>query len=353
MLKQAVLALHILEFQSADTRADSTAIGDAEDDGDLVRQRCVGQQHGHAVIVRSDVERVLGRQRNVDRRAGRRPLRERGNPGFAAADGIAKRIGEGRGQKRVGMLLLTGQTGDAGLAIALDLIGTEGLDQQLAHFAAEVLAGGDHGLQVIHLPARKRILHDRDDRHLAQRHRLFVAAVDMMLDEAEPFAGLIEELETQGFTFKTIDQLRDDPDRDQKLCDLTNAVSNDVPLGMPSTALSLEQFKKSILEVSWAREPAFCVAIFEGRYVGINNIGVDVNNNAFVDLTGVLPDFRGRGLAQALKRKGIEWALTQGIKKMFTANDLVNAPMLAVNQKFGFILEPVQIRYGKKLSGKT
>ena len=181
--------------------------------------------------------------------------------------------------------------------------------------------------------------------------------VNMMLNlekfAAEPFAGLIEELETQGFIFKTIDQLRDDPDRDQKLCDLANAVSNDVPLGMPSTALSLEQFKKSILEVSWARESAFCVAIFEGRYVGINNIGVDVNNNAFVDLTGVLPDFRGRGLAQALKRKGIEWALRQGIKKMFTANDLVNAPMLAVNQKFGFVLEPVQIRYGKKLSGKT
>ncbi len=179
--------------------------------------------------------------------------------------------------------------------------------------------------------------------------------VNMMLNlehfDATLFEGLIAKLEAQGFAFKTIDQLRSDIDRDQKLCDLGNAVSNDVPLGMPSTGLSLEQFKKSILEVSWAREAAFCVAIFDGQYVGINNIGVDVNNNAFVDVTGVLPNFRGRGLAQALKLKGIEWALTQGIKKMFTANDLINAPMLAVNQKFGFVHEPIHIRFGKKLSG--
>jgi GNAT superfamily N-acetyltransferase len=179
--------------------------------------------------------------------------------------------------------------------------------------------------------------------------------VNMMLNletfDAAPFTGLIEKLEAQGFLFKTIDQLHDDPDRDQKLCDLCNAISGDVPLGMPSTGLSLEQFKKSILEVSWAREAAFCVAVFDGQYVGVNNIGVDVNNNAFVDLTGVLPEYRGRGLAQALKLIGTEWALTQGIKKMFTANDLVNAPMLAVNQKFGFVHEPLQIRFGKKLLG--
>jgi mycothiol synthase len=181
--------------------------------------------------------------------------------------------------------------------------------------------------------------------------------VNMMLDlekfDAAPFEGLIEKLEVQGFAFKTIDQLRDDPERNQKLCDLGNAVSNDVPLGMPSTGLSLEQFQKSILEVSWAREEAFVVAIFDGQYVGLNNLGVDSNGHSFVDVTGVLPAFRGRGLAQALKLIGIEWALNQNIKKMFTANDLVNAPMLAVNEKFGFVHEPIHIRFGKKLLGAS
>jgi mycothiol synthase len=181
--------------------------------------------------------------------------------------------------------------------------------------------------------------------------------VNMVLDleefDAVPFAGLIEKLEAQGFSFKTIDQLRDDPDRDQQLCDLGNAVSGDVPLGLPSTPLTLAQFKKSILEVSWAREQAFCVAIFDRLYVGVNNIGTDSNGHAFVDVTGVLPNFRGRGLAQALKLKGIQWALKQGMTKMFTANDLINAPMLAVNQKFGFVHEPIHIRFGKKLLGAT
>jgi mycothiol synthase len=181
--------------------------------------------------------------------------------------------------------------------------------------------------------------------------------VDLILKlesfDVAPFAGLIEKLEAQGFSFKSIDQLRDDPERNQKLCDLGNAVSNDVPLGMPATALTLEQFQKSILEISWAREKAFVVAIFDGRYIGLNNIGIDSNGNAFVDVTGVLPEFRGRGLAQALKLKGIEWAISQGIEEMATSNDLVNAPMLAVNEKMGFVRQPASIRFAKKLLGAS
>jgi mycothiol synthase len=179
--------------------------------------------------------------------------------------------------------------------------------------------------------------------------------VDLLLKledfDAAPFVGLMEKLEAQGFGFKSIDHLRDDPERNQKLCDLGNAVSNDVPLGMPATPLTLEQFQKSILEISWAREEAFVVAIFGGRYIGLNNIGIDSNGNAFVDVTGVLPEFRGRSLAQALKLKGIEWAISQGIKKMATSNDLVNAPMLAVNEKLGFVQQPASIRFAKKLQG--
>ncbi len=180
--------------------------------------------------------------------------------------------------------------------------------------------------------------------------------VDLILKledfDAAPFQGLIEKLEFHGFEFKTIDQLHD-PECDQKLCDLGNAVSNDVPLGMPNTDLSLAQFQKSILKASWAREAAFCIAIFDGRYVGINNLGIDSNGNAFVDVTGVLPEFRGRGLAQALKLKGIEWAISQGIKEMATSNDLVNAPMLAVNEKMGFVRQPASMRYGKKLQEES
>jgi mycothiol synthase len=170
--------------------------------------------------------------------------------------------------------------------------------------------------------------------------------------DATPFAGLIQKLEAQGFSFKTIDQLRNDPERDQKLCDLGNAVSNDVPLGLVNTPLSLEQFKKSILEISWAREEAFVVAIYNGQYVAVNNLGVDANGNSFVDVTGVLPDFRGRGLASALKLLGIQWAQKQGIKEMFTNNDAINIPMIAVNEKFGFAKRPSQIRYEKKLQGE-
>ena len=86
------------------------------------------------------------------------------------------------------MLLLARKSGDAGLAVALDFIRTKSLDQQLAHLAAEVLAGRDHRAQILDLPAGIWIFHHRGDSHLAQRNRLRMAVVDMVLDETEPSA---------------------------------------------------------------------------------------------------------------------------------------------------------------------
>ena len=45
---------------------------------------------------------------------------------------------------------------------------------------------------------------------------------------------------------------------------------------------------------------------------------------------------RGRGIAQALKVRGIMWAKIQSMPIIRTDNDSLNAPMLAVNRKLGY-----------------
>ena len=60
------------------------------------------------------------------------------------------------------------------------------------------------------------------------------------------------------------------------------------------------------------------------------------------------------GLAyQFLKLLGIRWALSLGIQEMFTNNDAVNTPMVAVNEKFGFERRPSLIRFAKNLLGAS
>jgi GNAT superfamily N-acetyltransferase len=54
------------------------------------------------------------------------------------------------------------------------------------------------------------------------------------------------------------------------------------------------------------------------------------------DMTAVRPAFRGRGLAMALKRATIAWALGAGLDELHANNDEENAPMRSVNARLGY-----------------
>ena len=57
---------------------------------------------------------------------------------------------------------------------------------------------------------------------------------------------------------------------------------------------------------------------------------------AWHDMTAVRRSFRGRGVATALKRATIAWAIEHGLEALETGNDEANAPMRAVNAKLGY-----------------
>ncbi len=57
--------------------------------------------------------------------------------------------------------------------------------------------------------------------------------------------------------------------------------------------------------------------------------------------TGVIRDFRGRGLGLLLKQHSLTWAAVAGITRVITQNDETNAPMLAINARLGY--EPFSV----------
>lgn len=60
-------------------------------------------------------------------------------------------------------------------------------------------------------------------------------------------------------------------------------------------------------------------------------------NMAYNELTATHPEARGRGLALPLKLHAIREAQAEGLSVMRTNNHSLNAPMLAVNRKLGFV----------------
>ena len=85
---------------------------------------------------------------------------------------------------------------------------------------------------------------------------------------------------------------------------------------------------------------AFFVAVAEatGDVVGYASLIYDAASTtvAYHDMTAVRRAYRGRGIATALKRATIAWAVEHGLEALDTGNDEDNAAMRAVNLALGY-----------------
>jgi GNAT superfamily N-acetyltransferase len=62
------------------------------------------------------------------------------------------------------------------------------------------------------------------------------------------------------------------------------------------------------------------------------------------------PDYRGRGIAWAVKLQSLAQAIELGIPFVRTANDSENAPMLHINETLGYYSRPGFNSFEKRVS---
>jgi RimJ/RimL family protein N-acetyltransferase len=106
----------------------------------------------------------------------------------------------------------------------------------------------------------------------------------------------------------------------------------------------------------WLENPEYLAAghflVKDGaRYVAESNLFLTENppDVLYQGITGTRGEYRGRGLALALKLRTIEYARALGKREIRTWNDTLNAPMLAINTNLGFVRQPAWITYEKRL----
>lgn len=73
----------------------------------------------------------------------------------------------------------------------------------------------------------------------------------------------------------------------------------------------------------------------DGRLVAFSQLGC-AGDRAWSNMTGVLPEHRGGGLAVLCKQHTLHAAGRAGIARCFAGNDGRNAPMVAVNDRLGY-----------------
>ncbi len=113
---------------------------------------------------------------------------------------------------------------------------------------------------------------------------------------------------------------------------------------------STEAFSRSIFERPSVLLDSFFVARDDQRIVGLSYLARRPDGDAEVGDTGVLRDYRRRGIARALKMMVTRYASDHGIKRVHTGNRDDNAGMLAINRELGFVPGEQIVIFEKTLS---
>jgi mycothiol synthase len=121
----------------------------------------------------------------------------------------------------------------------------------------------------------------------------------------------------------------------------------DIPASVPMAPGDLAEFRSRDVDRPGVPAAAFVVALDEpsGDVVGYANLAFRAGSTteALHDMTAVSPGWRGRGLAIAMKRATISWAIDNGLTALETGNDEANAAMRAVNAALGYRPQPDEV----------
>ncbi len=164
----------------------------------------------------------------------------------------------------------------------------------------------------------------------------FESTIDLHTFDETPFAGLIESVAATGISFFSLADVSDTEEARRKLHHVNYQCELDNP-GRTGSYMGFEEFNQIFNTASWFRAEGQIIAADGDEYVGLASVGYFAQKNFMYNMrTAVMPPYRGRKIAQALKLLTIRYAKVMGTELIRTHNDSANVPMLAINRRLGY-----------------
>jgi GNAT superfamily N-acetyltransferase len=184
--------------------------------------------------------------------------------------------------------------------------------------------------------------------------RAWESRLDLNTFDGAPFKQYTEKVAKDGVVIITLAEERSNknPNFMKQLHDLVQHVSSDMPQSQPFTPVPYEQWEALEMKNPDLIPEAYMIAKDKDELVGLSVLwsGKPEPNSLYQGNTGVRRDYRGRGIAFAMKLRVIEYAKNHGYVKLKTWNASNNAAMLNINVKLGFKRQVGWITFEKILS---
>ena len=140
-----------------------------------------------------------------------------------------------------------------------------------------------------------------------------------------------------------------DPQRHARLHEMMERAARDIPTTLPIRSMHLSEFIAHLAAPD-IDESRYWIAKDGDRYVGNSNLKYPpVRGHVWTGFTASAPEYRGRGIARAVKMETLVQAIELGIARVRTDNDEANAPMLHINETLGYHSMPAFQSYIKRV----
>ena len=167
------------------------------------------------------------------------------------------------------------------------------------------------------------------------------------------FQQAAERAAGRGITITTLaDELERGTDSLVRLYELHSTITREIPLpGHAHPAPGLAWFERYACGMPVSLPNAYFIAVDGERYVGESCLHrrEAAPGELSHKTTGVLSEYRGYGIAMALKLHTIAYAQRHGYTRIWTGVESHNPSMLAINARLGFVQGPGLIVFEQRL----